>query len=286
MAALREIPAPGITSRGIPAGRGRVARRRLPRPMSQTAFVTGASAGIGEATARAFAQRGHRVILAARSADRLGALAAELGDAALALPLDVADADAHARAVAELPPGWAEIDVAVLNAGLAKNLVPVWENTAAEVDQMVDVNVKGVLNGIRAVVPGMLARGRGHVVTLGSTAGHFVYPGGTVYCATKHAVLALTLGLKQDLLGTPVRVTAVSPGLVETEFSRVRFSGDAERADAVYADTNALTADDVAQAVLYAAEAPPRVNVQEVLLTPRVQSAGRGIVRGPAARGL
>ena len=259
--------------------------------MSLTVLVTGASAGIGAATARAFAERGDRVVLAARSGERLAALAAEIdrmpgAGAAHALPLDVSDADAHARALAGLPEPWRDIDVAVLNAGLAKNMVPVWENTADEVDAMVDVNVKGVLNGIRAVVPGMLARGRGHVVTLGSPAGHFVYPGGTVYCATKHAVLALTLGLKQDLLGTPVRVTAVSPGLVETEFSRVRFSGDAARADAVYAATNALTAYDVAAAVVYAVSAPPRVNVQEVLLTPRVQSAGRGIVRGPAARGL
>ena len=255
-------------------------------PDSKTVLVTGASAGIGAATARAFAERGDRVVLAARSQDRLRALASEIGDAAHVLPLDVADADAHARAIGGLPEAWRAIDVAVLNAGLAKGLAPVWENTAAEVDQMVDTNVKGVLNGIRAVVPGMLARGRGHVIPIGSTAGHFVYPGGTVYCATKHAVLALALGLKRDLHGTPVRVTAVSPGLVETEFSHVRFDGDAARADAVYADTNALTAGDVAAAIVYAASAPERVNVQEVLLTPRAQSAGGGIVRGDAAEGL
>ncbi|MEL6614426.1 MAG: SDR family NAD(P)-dependent oxidoreductase [Bacteroidota bacterium] len=250
-----------------------------------TVFITGASAGIGAATARAFASGGHRVLLAARSADTLAALARDLNtehgpDTALAVPLDVSDADAHDRALADLPADWREVDVAVLNAGLAKNLAPVWENTVSEVDQMVDVNIKGVLNGIRAMVPGMLARARGHVVLLGSTAGHFVYPGGTVYCATKHAVRALALGLKQDLHATPVRVSLVSPGLVETDFSLVRFSGDAARADAVYADTVALTPEDVAEAVVWATTQPSRVNVQEVLVTPRVQAAGGALARG------
>ena len=257
-----------------------------------TVFVTGASAGIGAAVVRAFAGAGHRVIAAARSADRLSALAAEFpgaaGDGGLVRPLalDVTDADAHARALADLPPEWAAVDVAVLNAGLARNLAPVWENSSDEVDDMVDTNVKGVLNGIRAVVPGMLRRGRGHVVGLGSTAAHAVYPGGTVYCATKHAVLALMQGLKMDLHGTPIRVTTVSPGLVETEFSRVRFPDDRERADAVYADTVPLTPDDVADAVVYAVTAPARVNVAEVLVTPRVQSGFTHIVRGPDALAL
>lgn len=253
-----------------------------------TVLVTGASSGIGAATARAFARRGDRVIASPRSADRLDALVAEIADAggeALALPLDVCDADAHAAAIAGLPPEWAAIDVAVLNAGLARGIGPVWENTVDEIDAVVDTNVKGVLYGVRAVVPGMVARGRGHVVTIGSTAGHHVYAGGTVYCATKHALLALTLGLKMDLHGTPVRVSAVSPGIVETEFSLVRFDGDAERAAAVYADTRALAADDVADAVVYCVTAPEHVNVQEVLVTPRAQS-GMLVARGEAARGL
>ena len=148
---------------------------------------------------------------------------------------------------------------------------------------MVDTNVKGVLNGIRAVVPGMLERGRGHVIPVGSTAGHAVYAGGVVYCATKHAVLAISDGLKVDLHGTPLRVTAVSPGLVETEFSLVRFDGDAGRAGAVYSDTVALTPEDVADAIVYCARAPGRVNVQELLLTPRVQSGYTMIARGDAA---
>ena len=258
--------------------------------MPLTVLITGASSGIGASAAHAFASRGYRVLLAARSADRLRqraeGLNADHGEGtARALPLDVTDAEAHARAIADLPLEWAP-DVAVLNAGLALRLVPVWENTVEDVDGMVDVNIKGVLNGIRAVVPGMLERGRGHVILLGSTAGHFVYPGGTVYCATKHAVGALALGLKQDLLGTPVRVSLVSPGLVETDFSLVRFGGDRERADAVYADTNALTPEDVAEAIAWVAEQPEHVNVQEVLVTPRVQAAGGAVLRGEDAEGL
>ena len=259
--------------------------------MPHVVFVTGASAGIGAACARAFAAAGDRVVLAARSEGKTSALADEINAAhgdgtALAVRLDVTDAEAHGRVVRDLPAPFAEVDVAVLNAGLAKGLRPVWENTADEVDQMVDTNVKGVLNGVRALVPGMLARGRGHVVTVGSTAGHAVYPGGVVYAATKHALLALTMGLKVDLHGTPVRATAVSPGLVETDFSLVRFDGDAERARAVYADTNALTAEDVADAVVYCAHAPERVNVSELLLTPRVQSGYTMIARGEDAEGL
>ena len=253
-----------------------------------TVLITGASAGIGAACARAFAGAGDRVLLAARSGDALQALADDLNAAlglgtARPLALDVTDADAHQRALDDLPDGWAEIDVAVLNAGLAKGLRPVWENTIDEIDAMVDTNVKGVLHGIRAVVPGMLERGRGHVIPIGSTAAHAVYPGGVVYCATKHAVLAIANGLKADLHGTPIRVTTVSPGLVETDFSLVRFDGDRQRADAVYSDTVALTPEDVADAVVYCAHAPGRVNVQELLVTPRVQSGYTMIARGDDA---
>lgn len=255
------------------------------------ALITGASAGIGKAVAERLARDGHRVIVSARSPDRLSELADALNAAhgdgvALAVPFDVTDARAVEGAVAGLPAEWAEVDVLVANAGLALNLVPVWENTPDEVDRMVDTNIKGVLNCLRAVVPGMLRRGRGHVVAVGSTAGHGVYPGGVVYCATKHALLALTLGLKLDLHGTPVRVTAVSPGLTETEFSLVRFEGDAERAGKAYSDTRPLTAEDVADAVAYCVSAPARVNVQELLVTPRVQSGLTMIARGADAEGL
>ncbi|HYE95560.1 MAG TPA: SDR family NAD(P)-dependent oxidoreductase [Rubricoccaceae bacterium] len=252
-------------------------------------LITGASAGIGEAVAARCAAEGARVIVAARRADRLEALAdrlsAQHGEGmALPLPLDVTDAEAVEDAIGGLPEEWREIDAAVLNAGLALNLVPVWENSVEEIDTMVDVNVKGVLYCIRAIVPGMLERKRGHVVTIGSTAGHGVYPGGTVYCATKHALLALTDGLKQDLHGTPIRVSAVSPGLTETEFSLVRFQGDAARAEPVYSDTVPLTAEDVADAVWYCLNVPEHVNVREVLVTPRAQSGLSMIARGEAAR--
>jgi NADP-dependent 3-hydroxy acid dehydrogenase YdfG len=255
------------------------------------ALITGASAGIGEAAARRLAAGGRRVILAARSEGRLRALADELdaphgADTALDIALDVRDAGAWERAMAMLPPDWAVIDVALLNAGLALNLVPVWENSLEEIDRMVDTNVKGVLHGVRALVPGMIERGRGHVVLIGSTASHGTYPGGTIYGATKYAVRALALGLKMDLHGSPVRVTLVSPGLTETEFSLVRFEGDAGRAAPVYADTIPLTPDDVAAAVEYAVNAPAHVNVQEVLMTPRAQSGISMIVRGEAADSL
>jgi NADP-dependent 3-hydroxy acid dehydrogenase YdfG len=188
--------------------------------------------------------------------------------------------------VAGLPPDWAGVDEAVLNAGLALNLVPAWENTVDEIDRMVDTNIKGVLHGVRSLVPGMLSRRRGHVVLIGSTASHGTYPGGVVYSATKYAVRAVALGLKMDLHGTPVRVTLVSPGLTETEFSLVRFEGDAGRAAPVYDDTVPLTADDVASTIVFALDAPARVNIQEVLMTPRVQSGISMIARGQAAEPL
>jgi NADP-dependent 3-hydroxy acid dehydrogenase YdfG len=254
-------------------------------------LITGASFGIGEASAKRFAAEGYRVILAARSKDKLRQIVFELNEehaegAALVLPMDVTDAKGVELAINGLPDDWRAIDVLVNNAGLALNMVPVYEHSIAEIDTMVDVNIKGVLYLMRVVVPGMLERGRGHVINIGSTAGHDVYPNGTIYCATKHAVLALTLGLKQDLHGTPIRVTAVSPGFTETDFSLVRFEGDAERAEKIYADTNALTADDVADAILYCVQAPESVNVWELLLTPRAQSGSRMVLRGEAAREL
>lgn len=246
-------------------------------------LITGASSGIGAACAGAFAREGARLILAARRERNLQRLRAELhmkhrADV-LALPLDVRDAAAVEQAMAGLPEAWRAIDVLVNNAGLSRGLEPVHENTVEQIDQMVDTNVKGLLYVTRAVVPGMVERGRGHVVNIGSTAGHDVYPGGTVYCATKHAVGAITRGLKMDLHGTGVRVSTVDPGLTETEFSLVRFGGDRPRADDVYRTTTPLTAEDVAEAVLWVAARPPHVNVAEVILTPTAQSSVTMIAR-------
>jgi serine 3-dehydrogenase len=249
----------------------------------RTVLVTGASAGIGAACARAFAGAGARLVLAARRAERLEALAAELGDAhgteSHLLELDVRDAEAVAATLGGLPAEWAEVDVLVNNAGLGRGLEKAHEGSPADWDEMVDTNVKGLLYVTRAVVPGMVARGRGHVVNIGSVAGHEVYPGGAVYCATKHAVGAITKGLRMDLLGTGVRVSTVDPGMVETEFSVVRFHGDRERADRVYAGMTPLVADDIADAVLWCATRPPHVNVDEVILKPTDQASATLVSR-------
>jgi serine 3-dehydrogenase len=238
-----------------------------------TVLITGASAGIGLACAEAFADAGARLILSARRRGRLADLAARLDAETHVLELDVTDADAVQTAIDGLPEEWRAIDVLVNNAGLAKGLVPVYENTPGQIDAMVDTNVKGLLYVTRAVVPGMVERGRGHVINIGSTAGHGVYAGGTVYCATKHAVSAITQGLKIDLHGTPIRVSSVDPGLVETDFSLVRFEGDAERADPVYSTTTPLQPEDIADAVVYCASRPPHVNVAEMIVMPTAQSS-------------
>jgi 3-hydroxy acid dehydrogenase / malonic semialdehyde reductase len=242
-----------------------------------TVLITGASAGIGEACARAFAAAGARLVLAARRTARLEALAAELAErhatAAHLLELDVRDLAGVEAALGSLPAPWGEVDVLVNNAGLGRGLDRLPAGEPADWDEMLDTNVKGVLWVTRAVVPGMVARGRGHVVNLGSVAGHEVYPGGAVYCATKHALGAITRGLRMDLLGTGVRVSTVDPGLVETEFSLVRFHGDRERAARVYRGLTPLTPADVADAVVWAATRPPHVNVDEIILKPTDQAS-------------
>jgi NADP-dependent 3-hydroxy acid dehydrogenase YdfG len=246
-------------------------------------FVTGASSGIGAACARAFAAEGARLLLVARRLGRLRELEprlVELGAPAVrAVALDVRDAGAVARVVEGLPAPWAAIDVLVNNAGLSRGLAPLHEGALDDWNEMIDTNVKGLLHVDRAVIPGMVARGRGTVIHVGSIAGRQVYPGGNVYCATKHAVRALTDALRLDLLGTGVRVSAVDPGLVETEFSEVRFHGDRERAAAVYRGMTPLSAADVAEVVVFAATRPPHVDLAEVLLLPTQQASATHVDR-------
>jgi NADP-dependent 3-hydroxy acid dehydrogenase YdfG len=239
-------------------------------------FITGASSGIGAATALAFAAEGARLLLAARRAGKLAevaSLALESGAAAVhSIGLDVRDRRAVQKAIDELPPEWAEIEVLVNNAGLSRGLDKLYMGNIDDWDEMIDTNVKGLLHVTRAVVPGMVVRGRGHVVNMGSTAGELTYPNAAVYCASKAAERAINDGLRQDLLGTPVRVTTVDPGMVETDFSLVRFHGDAKRAAKVYEGVTALTPADVADAILWAVSRPAHVNVARILLTP-VQQA-------------
>jgi serine 3-dehydrogenase len=239
--------------------------------------VTGASSGIGMACARAFAGAGARLVLAARRRERLEALAGELaerhGAAVLTAPLDVRDRAAVESWVAGLPDGWRDIDTLVNNAGLSRGIDPLQRGVVEDWEEMIDTNVKGLLYVTRAVLPGMVQRGSGHVINIGSIAGHEVYPGGNVYCATKHAVAALNRGLAIDTLGTGVRVSSVDPGMVETEFSVVRFHGDQDRADSVYTGLDPLTPEDVADAVLFCATRPPHANVREMILMPSAQAA-------------
>ena len=234
-------------------------------------FITGASSGIGEATARAFAAEGARLLLAARRYSRLQELQPELMKAGAAevhlLELDVRDRAKVESSVAGLPPEWQTIDVLVNNAGLSRGLDKLQEGKPEDWDEMIDTNVKGMLYVTRSVVPGMIARGVGHVVSLGSTAGEITYPKGAVYCATKAAERAINDGLRQDVLGTPVRVTSVDPGMVETAFSEVRFHGDAARAAKVYQGVTPLTAEDVADAILWAVTRPAHVNITRIVMT-------------------
>jgi NADP-dependent 3-hydroxy acid dehydrogenase YdfG len=239
-------------------------------------FVTGASSGIGAATALAFAAEGARLLLAARRAEKLAEIASaaiERGAGAVhAISLDVRDREAVEQAIETLPAEWAAIDILVNNAGLSRGLEKLYEGKIDDWEEMIDTNVKGLLYVTRAVVPGMVERGRGHVVNLGSTAGEMTYPGGAVYCATKAAERSINDGLRQDVLGTPIRVTTIDPGMVETEFSIVRFHGDTERAADFYKGLEPLTPEDVADAILWAVSRPANVNIARIMLTP-VQQA-------------
>lgn len=243
------------------------------------ALVTGATSGIGEACARRLHGAGYRVIITGRNTERLEVLKSELGEDALSLVFDVRDREAAEAAIASLPIEWQEIEVLVNNAGLALGLEKEYEGDYRDWDTMIDTNIKGLLYMTRAVVPGMVARGKGHVVNIGSVAGDAAYANGNVYCGTKAAVKAITDGLRIDLAETPVRVTLLKPGLVETCFSEVRFHGDTERAANVYKGIVPLTGDDIADAALYAVQVPAHVQIAEILILATHQASGSVICR-------
>lgn len=248
------------------------------------ALITGASSGIGEACARTFAEAGARLLLCARRLERIESLTSELQSVhaveVYPFALDVRDHRAVASAIDSLPPEWADIDILINNAGLSRGLDPIQSGSIEDWDEMIDTNIKGLLYMSRAVLPGMVQRRRGHAINIGSIAGHEVYPNGNVYCATKHAVGAITRGMQLDLLGSGVRVSTVDPGLVETEFSVVRFRGDEERAGNVYKGLSPLTPIDVADAVLYCATRPEHVNIHELILMPSAQASATMVKRG------
>ena len=250
--------------------------------MKKIVLITGATSGIGEACARKFAQNGDKVILTGRNQVRMTAIADELkaqGAEVLTLMFDVRDRKAARQAIESLPAEWQEIDVLVNNAGLALGLEPEFEGNSDDWDGMIDTNVKGLLTMTRLIVPGMVARDRGHVINMGSVAGDAAYAGGNVYCATKAAVKALSDGLRIDVANTAVRVTNLKPGLVETNFSNIRFHGDEERAANVYKGIKPLTGDDIADVAVYAANAPAHVQIAEVLILATHQASGSVIVR-------
>ena len=250
--------------------------------MEKIVLITGATSGIGQACARRFAQNGYNVIITARRADRLEAIRHDLeryGAKVMTLVFDVRDAAAATAAVTSLTDEWKQIDILVNNAGLALGLDKEYEGNPEDWETMIDTNIKGLLTMTRLVVPAMVERNEGHVINIGSVAGDAAYAGGNVYCATKAAVKAITDGLRIDLAHTAVRVTNVKPGLVETNFSNVRFHGDTERADNVYKVITPLTGDDIADVVYYAASAPKHVQIAEVLVLATHQANGSVIYR-------
>ena len=236
------------------------------------AFVTGTSSGFGAAIARRFAKDGIRVIAAARRFEKLKALKQEFGELILPVPLDVRDRLQVESTVASLPAEFSQIEVLVNNAGLSLNLEPAYKVPMEDWETMVDTNVKGLLYCTRTILPGMVARGRGHIVNIGSVAAMYAYPGGNVYGATKAFVKQFSLNLRADLLGTAVRVTDIEPGLAETEFSLVRFKGDENRASTVYTGTKPLTAEDIADAVHWVITRPAHVNINTISMMPVCQA--------------
>ena len=250
--------------------------------MNKTILITGATSGIGLACARKFAENGDRLILTGRNESRLAEIRRELTNKdteVLTLTFDVRDREKAEKYLSGLPFEWQQIDVLVNNAGLALGLEPEYEGSPDDWETMIDTNIKGLLTMTRLVVPGMVKRGQGHVINIGSVAGDAAYAGGNVYCATKAAVKAVSDGLRIDVANTAVRVTNLKPGLVETNFSNVRFHGDTDRAAGVYKGIQPLTGDDIADVAVFAANAPAHVQIAEVLILATHQASGSVIVR-------
>ena len=252
------------------------------RVMNKIVLITGATSGIGLGCAKKFAENGDKLILTGRNEQRLAEIERELtekGAQVLTLAFDVRDREKAMEKVAGLPEEWREIDVLVNNAGLALGLEPEYEGDLDDWETMIDTNIKGLLLMTKLVVPGMVERGRGHIINVGSVAGDAAYAGGNVYCATKAAVKALTDGLRIDVADTPIRVTNLKPGLVETNFSNIRFHGDTDRAAKLYTGIKPLTGDDIANVAVFAANAPAHVQIAEVLILATHQASGSVIVR-------
>lgn len=250
---------------------------------NKVVFVTGATSGIGKSCAFAFAKKKSNLVICGRRKERLDELAKELKKKykvdVLTLSFDVRKYKEVKKAVSDLPDKWKNIDVLINNAGLSRGLDKLHSGVLDDWEEMLDTNVKGLLYVTKEILPGMIKRNKGHVINIGSIAGHEVYPGGNVYCASKHAVDAITKGLRMDVNGTKIRVSTIDPGLVETEFSIVRFRGDHKRAKTVYHGLKPLTPNDVADAVMYAATRPENVVVAEMILLPAAQASSTLVSR-------
>ncbi len=250
----------------------------------KTVLITGASSGIGRACAHAFAAQGARLLLCARRIEKLTELVGELSALAqdpdlYAFRLDVRDAGAVSETLAGLPPEWSAVDILINNAGLSRGLTKFQDDDPQNWEEMIDTNVKGLLYVTKAIVSGMIARKQGHIISMGSIAGHQTYPNGAVYCASKAAERAISDGIRLDLLGTNIRVTSVDPGMVETEFSEVRFRGDQAKAAKVYENVTPLTAEDIAETIVWTATRPAHVQIQTIVLTPLDQANATTVYR-------
>jgi 3-hydroxy acid dehydrogenase / malonic semialdehyde reductase len=250
----------------------------------KTILITGASSGIGMACAKLFAATGAKVILCARREDKLKHLATKLKTEhpecnTFSLPLDISNAEAVNSSISSLSPDWRQIDILINNAGLALDLCPIHEAKTEDINAMIDTNIKGLIYVSQAVIKIMLQRQSGHIINIGSISGRQVYPGGTTYCATKFAARALSEGMKMDLHHTPIRVSLINPGMVNTEFSSVRYSGDQKRADSTYRGFTPLNAEDIAETVFFVAQAPAHINIADVQINPTAQTASHMVNR-------